>query len=83
MKKCIVNILVAMSMGLVYSTPSSAGQWSEYASCDSQYSQDVAACNAVSTAANRAKCFASAADRLGKCNSTKGATTGVPVLFKG
>lgn len=61
-------------------------QWSKYPVCSSQYEKDRAACNAITgtkktIAAKKAKCWASASERLAYCNKTKG-TTGTPKLLK-
>lgn len=61
-----------------------AGQWSQYPSCDSQYTKDTTACNSISASdkAKRQACWSSASDRLAKCNASKGVTLNSPTLQK-
>ena len=69
-----VTLLAAGS----FASSALAGEWSDYAPCDNQYTQDSAVCRQSKSK----NCWSSASDRLAKCNATKGKTLGVPTLLK-
>jgi non-ribosomal peptide synthetase component E (peptide arylation enzyme) len=69
------RILFSLFGVIISATAVMAGQWSQYASCDSQYESDSAICRKVA----KQTCWASASERLAYCNKTKG-TTGTPRL---
>ena len=80
------KILVGISLFGLMVGYAIAGQWSQYASCDTQYTKDTLSCNALpaatttATKAKREACWSSATNRLATCNSSKGLTLNSPAL---
>lgn len=81
-----IHLLFKLSViALTYANLANA-QWSQYPACSNQYENDRVACNAITgtkktIATKKAKCWASASERLAYCNRTKG-ITGNPKLLK-
>lgn len=83
-KERLMKKLFFVLLSCIFSTVSYGGEWSQYPSCDAQYSRDSAVCRSLleSDKVSRQKCWSSAADRLAKCNSSKGKTLNSPTLQK-
>ena len=64
-------------------SPDGETQWSKYKACTKQYDDDSAKCRALPEHDKelRANCWASASNRLGECNKSKGKVLDKPALI--
>jgi hypothetical protein len=79
-RAAVVAVAGTAVVGILLTGPSAHaanGEWSKYKSCDAQYDRDIAVCQRARTRA----CWASAAERLGKCDNSKGKTLNAPQLM--